>query len=92
MKRLVTLSLLAAAISPAYAQKRADRKIAFEIGLITNTFTGQPFMPVFETQKDHFEYDVVPTAIEFERDASGKIIRLHLHQNGLKLPASKRVK
>ena len=59
-------------------------------GFLFVKLTGQGFAPVFETQKDHFEYDIVPASIEFERDSSGKILRLHLHQNGLKLPASKR--
>lgn len=62
-------------------------------GTLFVQLTGQPFMPVFETKKDHFEYDVVPAAIEFERDATtGAILRLHLHQNGLKLPALRQKK
>ena len=59
-------------------------------GTLFVKLTGQGFAPVFETQKDRFESDIVPASIEFERDSSGKIQRLHLHQNGLKLPASKR--
>ena len=54
--------------------------------------SGQDFLPVFETKKDRFEYDVVAARLEFERDEAGKIIRLHLHQNGRKLPALKREK
>jgi hypothetical protein len=47
---------------------------------------------VFETKKGTFEYDVVFASIEFERDEAGKIKRLHITQNGLKLPALKRAK
>ncbi|MBL9130645.1 MAG: DUF3471 domain-containing protein, partial [Verrucomicrobiaceae bacterium] len=59
-------------------------------GTLFVQLTGQPFLPIFETKKDHFEYDVVPAEIEFERDETGAIKRLHLHQNGQKLPALKR--
>jgi serine-type D-Ala-D-Ala carboxypeptidase/endopeptidase len=44
--------------------------------------TGQPAMPVFATQADYFEYDVVQAALEFQRDKSGAVIALTLHQNG----------
>lgn len=44
--------------------------------------TGQPAMPVFATKADYFEYDVVQAALEFQRDSSGKVTGLILHQNG----------
>jgi len=44
--------------------------------------TGQSFHPVFQTKDDWFEYEVVPAALEFERDEEGEIIALKLHQNG----------
>lgn len=44
--------------------------------------TGQDFFPVFAKKNDWFEYDAVVAALEFERDVSGKVIALKLHQNG----------
>lgn len=42
----------------------------------------QPALPVFCDATDHFTYDVVEAALTFERDASGTITALVLHQNG----------
>lgn len=71
-----------------------DKVFTLELrrGTLFVQLTGQPFLPVFETKKGTFEYDVVFASIEFERDEAGKIKRLHITQNGLKLPALKRVK
>lgn len=44
--------------------------------------TGQPAFPVFCDASDHFVYDVVPAALTFERDATGAVTALILHQNG----------
>jgi D-alanyl-D-alanine-carboxypeptidase/D-alanyl-D-alanine-endopeptidase len=44
--------------------------------------TGQSAYPVFATSKDHFYYRVVNATVDFERDASGAVKRLILHQNG----------
>jgi len=54
------------------------------------TLTGQPAFPVFSTGKDRFEYDVVTAALTFERDASGRVVAVVLHQNGLDMRAPKR--
>jgi|CXWL01.1.fsa_nt_gi CubicO group peptidase (beta-lactamase class C family) len=56
-----------------------------EAGLLAVTLTGQPALYVFAVGGDRFEYDVVPAAISFERDAAGKVVALVLHQNGLNL-------
>jgi hypothetical protein len=45
--------------------------------------TGQPAFPVHCTEEDRFVYDVVDAALTFERDASGAVIALVLHQGGL---------
>jgi len=37
---------------------------------------------VYAKAKDHFFYTVVDAQLDFERDASGKIDALVLHQNG----------
>ncbi|MEK7953942.1 serine hydrolase [Luteolibacter soli] len=44
--------------------------------------TGQPAVPVFATKADYFEYDGVAAALEFQRDKSGTVTGLILHQNG----------
>ena len=44
--------------------------------------SGQPAVPVFATKTDWFEYDVVEAALEFQRDKSGTVTGLILHQNG----------
>jgi CubicO group peptidase (beta-lactamase class C family) len=71
-----------------------DKVFTIELrrGTLFVQLTGQPFLPVFETKPRHFEYDVVFASLEFERDEAGKIKRLHITQNGLKLPALKRTK
>lgn len=45
--------------------------------------SGQPAYPVFCEREDRFAYDVVEAALTFERDASGKVVALVLHQGGL---------
>lgn len=52
--------------------------------------TGQPAFPVFCVGKDRFELDVVVAALTFERDPSGKVVAVVLHQNGLDMRAPKR--
>ncbi|MFZ6734992.1 serine hydrolase [Undibacterium sp. Ji42W] len=49
--------------------------------------TGQPQAPVFPRKKDEFFYRVVEASLQFERDATGKIQSLTLHQNGHASPA-----
>ncbi|HXS03138.1 MAG TPA: serine hydrolase [Rhodanobacter sp.] len=44
--------------------------------------TGQAAYPVYAKAKDHFFYTVVDAQLDFERDASGKVDALVLHQNG----------
>jgi len=55
-------------------------------GLIAR-LTGQPFAPIFASAKDEFFYKVADAQLSFQRDASGKIKSLTLHQNGRDLPA-----
>ena len=52
--------------------------------------TGQPQIPVFASGKDRFEYDVVEAALTFERDASGKVVAVVLHQNGMDMRAPRK--
>lgn len=52
--------------------------------------TGQPACPVFaDGVADHFVYDVVEASLTFERDATGAVKALVLHQNGKAIPAPK---
>ncbi len=44
--------------------------------------TGQLPLPVHATKPDHFVYDVVDAALTFERDATGAVTAVVLHQNG----------
>jgi len=44
--------------------------------------TGQPAFPVHNDRSDHFVYDVVEAALTFERDDSGTVTAVVLHQNG----------
>ena len=52
--------------------------------------TGQPAFPVFSVGKDRFEYDVVVASLTFERDATGKVVAVVLHQNGLDMRSPKK--
>ncbi|HSY54557.1 MAG TPA: serine hydrolase [Opitutaceae bacterium] len=51
--------------------------------------TGQPSFRLHEVTADHFIVVGVPAEISFERDITGKVIALVLHQNGRDLPAKK---
>lgn len=42
----------------------------------------QPSFEVYASAKDKFFYKVVDAQLDFERDASGKVVALVLHQNG----------
>ncbi len=44
--------------------------------------TGQAAFPVFASSKDSFFYKVVDAHLDFERDGSGKVVAVVLHQNG----------
>lgn len=43
--------------------------------------TGQPAFPVYPSATDQFYYDVVDAALTFERDTTGRVVALTLHQN-----------
>jgi serine-type D-Ala-D-Ala carboxypeptidase/endopeptidase len=56
-------------------------------GQLYAQLTGQAAYPVYATAVDHFFYTVVDARLDFERDASGRIVALVLHQNGRDLRA-----
>jgi D-alanyl-D-alanine-carboxypeptidase/D-alanyl-D-alanine-endopeptidase len=45
--------------------------------------TGQLAFPAFQTKKDYFELDVVKAALEFKKDADGKVTGFTFYQNGV---------
>lgn len=51
--------------------------------------TGQGRAPLFASAKNEFFYKAVDAQISFQRDASGKVTGLVLHQNGRDMPATK---
>jgi D-alanyl-D-alanine-carboxypeptidase/D-alanyl-D-alanine-endopeptidase len=60
-----------------------------ENGVLITQATGQPKFPVFASAKDEFFVKQFPAKISFQRDASGKVTGLMLHQNGRDIPAKK---
>ena len=64
---------LAAAITCTMTEKN---------GALFTQLTGQPKFPVFATAKDEFFLKVVDARLSFERDATGKVVALVLHQGG----------
>jgi D-alanyl-D-alanine-carboxypeptidase/D-alanyl-D-alanine-endopeptidase len=70
-----------------------DKQARFTIlrrgdGLVAR-LTGQPFFPIFASAKDEFFYKAVDAQLSFHRDATGKVGRLTLHQNGRDMPATR---
>jgi len=49
--------------------------------------TAQPTFPIFATAKDKFFYKIVDAQLDFERDASGRVAGLVLHQGGRNMHA-----
>jgi D-alanyl-D-alanine-carboxypeptidase/D-alanyl-D-alanine-endopeptidase len=45
--------------------------------------TGQPRFPIFAETETRFFLKVVDAQITFEKDASGTVVELILHQNGI---------
>lgn len=52
--------------------------------------TGQSAAPIFASAMDEFFYDVVDAQLSFERDESGEVVRVILHQNGVSQAAPRR--
>jgi hypothetical protein len=44
--------------------------------------TGQLAFPIFASAKDRFFFKMFDAHLDFERDASGKVVAVVLHQNG----------
>ncbi|HEX6563102.1 MAG TPA: serine hydrolase, partial [Chthoniobacterales bacterium] len=52
--------------------------------------TGQPAFPIYASAADKFFYKIVDAQLDFERDGTGKIIAVMLHQNGQNLRAPRK--
>ncbi len=63
--------------------------ITEEGGVLFAQATGQPKVPVYASARDEFFYKIVNAQISFQRDASGKVSGLVLHQNGGNVPANR---
>jgi CubicO group peptidase (beta-lactamase class C family) len=57
-------------------------KITIEDGKLHAQATRQPRLGLTATGPDAFKFDVVTAALSFERDESGEVVALVLHQNG----------
>jgi len=64
--------------------------ITFADETLMARLTGQQSLPISKKSKDRFEYQDLEAAIEFERNKSGKIEALKLHQGGLIQRAEKK--
>ena len=63
--------------------------ISEEGGAVYAQATGQGKVPIYPSARDEFFYTVVKAEISFQRDASGKVTGLVLHQAGQDMPAKK---
>jgi CubicO group peptidase (beta-lactamase class C family) len=64
--------------------------VVVQDGRLAVQATGQPRFPVYASAKDTFFYKVVDAQITFQRDASGRVNGLVLHQGGRDSVAAKR--
>ena len=56
--------------------------IARDGGQLNAQLTGQPSVPIYADKPDHFFYKVVDAQLDFERDGTGKVTAVTLHQAG----------
>ncbi|HEY5078484.1 MAG TPA: serine hydrolase [Opitutaceae bacterium] len=63
--------------------------VTVEDGVLFTQATGQGKVQVYPSAKDEFFLKVVPAQISFQRDPSGKVSGLVLHQNGRDVPAKR---
>ncbi|MGA7808097.1 serine hydrolase, partial [Bradyrhizobium sp.] len=81
-----TVALDAATLGDYVGQYRFDFGAVLDVALRSDRLeaqlTGQPAFPIYASARDRFFYRAVDAQLDFERDASGKIIAVVLHQNG----------
>lgn len=61
--------------------------VTVRAGTLYVQLSGQPALPVYASAKDQFFYKVVDAQIDFNRNASGAVMSLTLHQNGQEIRA-----
>ncbi|WP_221029955.1 serine hydrolase [Actomonas aquatica] len=64
--------------------------ITVDRGQVFAQLTGQARYPVYAKAPDRFFYDVVEAELEFQRDETGAVTGLVLHQAGQHIPGKKR--
>lgn len=84
------------ALAPAQLQEYAGTYTARSTFTVTVRgdalyvqLSGQFAVPVYASAKDHFFYKIVDAQIDFNRDASGHVTSLTLHQNGRTITANR---
>jgi serine-type D-Ala-D-Ala carboxypeptidase/endopeptidase len=82
----VTIALDAATLGDYVGKYKFDFGAVLDVVLKSDhleaQLTGQPAVPIFASAKDKFFYKVVQAQLDFERDGSGKVVAVVLHQNG----------
>jgi D-alanyl-D-alanine-carboxypeptidase/D-alanyl-D-alanine-endopeptidase len=61
--------------------------VSEEGGALFAQATGQAKAAIYASAKDEFFYTIVKAELSFQRDASGKVTGLTLHQGGRDMPA-----
>lgn len=69
-------------LAGTYATPGLTFSVVVRNGTLYVKLNTQPALPLFETQPNRFEYDVVTAVIEFDRDKEGTGKLLRLYQNG----------
>jgi CubicO group peptidase (beta-lactamase class C family) len=83
---LKEIALDAATLGDYVGKYRFDFGAVFDVALKSDhleaQLTGQAAFPIFASATDKFFYRIVDAQIDFERDASGKVVAVVLYQNG----------
>ena len=81
------VTLAPATLANYVGRYRLGPNVMFDVtlkdGQLMVQLTGQSAFPVFASAHDKFFYRVVDAQIDFQRNASGKVDALILHQNGI---------
>jgi serine-type D-Ala-D-Ala carboxypeptidase/endopeptidase len=84
---------LAPSVLQQYVGTYTIAEAAFTVTLRGDTLyvelTGQPAAPVYPSARDEFFYKIVEAQITFDRNASGAVTALTLHQNGQTIRAAR---
>lgn len=85
-KALPTVEIDEATLKGYVGKYQLAPNVVFDVvvkdGKLFVQLASQPSFEVYASAKDKFFYKVVDAQIDFERDASGNVVALILHQNG----------